>query len=397
MVMERLFGNDLRTELVMHGRLSAADATDYVLQACEALAEAHSYGIVHRDLKPANLFLTTGTDGAPLIKVLDFGISKAAALDGETPAEVLTDTQAVIGSPPYMSPEQVRAPRSVNTRTDVWALGVILYELVTGETPFVGVTSIAVLANVVSEPPPSPRELRPDLPHGFESVILRCLEKNPGRRFAQVTDLARALESYLPNAGSRIARINSIARGASRSGREDGRSSPVPSSQDTLPAAGDRLIPTTLSASDRDTQPARSLPFGQTGSSLSPASGRTKAAAVLAALTLLGLVAVAVHWSGRTQTSPANANAKPSIDAVRSPAQEEPLPRLAPSTAPVPAPSLDASVRGAPQHSGAPLAGTQRAASRRRTAAAEQAPIVAPPPSTSPPAAGPADPLDGRY
>src|SRR5882724_9382419 len=126
MVMEYLVGSDLAQRLVEHGALPIEDAIDYLLQACEAIAEAHARGIVHRDLKPANLFLARRADGSALIKVLDFGISKALLPDGAEPLASLTATQSLLGSPNYMSPEQVRKPKSVDARTDIWSLGVIL-------------------------------------------------------------------------------------------------------------------------------------------------------------------------------------------------------------------------------------------------------------------------------
>ena len=134
MVMEHLNGTDLGQSLEMRGVLPVAEAVDCLVQAMDAVAEAHSLGIVHRDLKPSNLFLTARTDGSPLVKVLDFGISKGVDTGGQRVD--LTSTSMVLGSPLYMSPEQVRSTKSVDTRTDVWALGVILYELVAGVPPF---------------------------------------------------------------------------------------------------------------------------------------------------------------------------------------------------------------------------------------------------------------------
>ncbi len=200
MVMEYLSGCDLASELATRRVLPLEEAVGFVLQACEAIAEAHALGIVHRDLKPANLFLAHRADGSPLVKVLDFGISKSSSPAG-APMN-LTTTQSVMGSPLYMSPEQLKSTKNVDQRTDVWALGVILYELVTGRTPFQAETVSGLIATVVSEPAPPLRDLRPDVPAELEAVVLRCLEKDPARRIQHVGTLATALQRYAPAQGA---------------------------------------------------------------------------------------------------------------------------------------------------------------------------------------------------
>ena len=142
------------------GALAGHDAIEYVLQACEALAEAHVKGIVHRDLKPANLFLTHRADGSPTIKVLDFGISKAALVGGEEQA--LTQTSAVMGTPSYMAPEQLKSSRNVDARTDVWSLGIILHELLTGEVAFKADTVPELYVAILQSAPVSLRQRRRD-------------------------------------------------------------------------------------------------------------------------------------------------------------------------------------------------------------------------------------------
>src|SRR5262249_13576989 len=151
----------------------------YVLQACDAIAEAHDAGIVHRDLKPANLFVTFRRDGAPLVKVLDFGVSK---LNDTVEAEI-TKSGATFGSPSYMSPEQMSSARDVDGRTDIWSLGVLLFELMTGERPFAGASMPAVCLAVVSKPPRKLRDLLPDAPEALEAIVSRCLEKDREKRF----------------------------------------------------------------------------------------------------------------------------------------------------------------------------------------------------------------------
>ncbi|HVW27255.1 MAG TPA: protein kinase [Polyangiaceae bacterium] len=198
MVMEYLQGRDLASELEAQGRLSMDDAIDYVLQASEALVEAHQLGVVHRDLKPANLFLVDAR-GAPLVKVLDFGISKMDSLGGMTGSgAAVTQTASLLGSPLYMSPEQMDSARSVDLRTDVWALGVILYELLTGNPPFIGESIPQLCIAIMSRSPPPLRAVRPDIPPRLEAVILRCLEKNRELRFASVDELAVALAEFAP-------------------------------------------------------------------------------------------------------------------------------------------------------------------------------------------------------
>jgi eukaryotic-like serine/threonine-protein kinase len=197
LVMEYLDGSDLGAVLRQRGPLPVEEAVAHLLQVGEAVAEAHANGIVHRDLKPSNLFLTRGHDGVPSIKVLDFGISKAT-LDGADPATQETSTGALVGSPLYMSPEQIRDAKRVDARSDIWALGVILHELLTGKPPFWGESLISTLAAVAADPAPPIRELRADVPPQIEAAILRCLEKDPQKRLASVVELSQAIAAFGP-------------------------------------------------------------------------------------------------------------------------------------------------------------------------------------------------------
>jgi serine/threonine-protein kinase len=190
-VMEHLVGCDLAQLLCAEGRLSVDDAASYVRQACDAIAKAHALGIVHRDLKPANLFLAVRDDVA-CIKVLDFGISKFSA-DARRLDAALTGGAAVLGSPAYMSPEQLESARDVDGRTDVWSLGVILFELVTGAHPFVGDSLPQLYKRIAEQPAPSITTLRPDAPPALDAVIARCLAKSKAERFPDATALAAAL------------------------------------------------------------------------------------------------------------------------------------------------------------------------------------------------------------
>src|SRR5580704_14420614 len=175
MVMEYLEGSDLGKVLVEHGPSSVDAAADWILQACEAVAEAHAAGIVHRDLKPENLFLARSVGGGQKIKVLDFGVSKAMAGGASGEMSGLTRTRAMLGSPLYMAPEQMRSSRDVDARADVWALGVVLFQLLTNRYPFEAETMPELCLRVVTEPPLSLVSLRPDVPPGIVSVIERCL------------------------------------------------------------------------------------------------------------------------------------------------------------------------------------------------------------------------------
>ncbi|MDI1481433.1 serine/threonine-protein kinase [Polyangium sp. y55x31] len=214
MVMEYLEGSDLSKLVKRQGPLAIEDAVEYLLQACEALAEAHVAGIVHRDLKPANLYLTRRADGSACVKVLDFGISKAALVGTSPEAQQMTQTQSVLGTPGYMAPEQLRSAKHVDPRTDIWALGVILQELLTGKLAFQGSTVPEVYLAILQNPPDPLRTLRPDAPPALEAVILRCLEKDAARRFASVGELAAALVPFAPQrarlSAERIGRITGV-------------------------------------------------------------------------------------------------------------------------------------------------------------------------------------------
>lgn len=200
MVMELLRGEDLGTHVRSRGPVEPTQAVDWILQACNAIAEAHANGIVHRDLKPANLFLTQRSDGSDCVKVLDFGISKqvAAGTDAQSFQGSLTATRQVVGSPAYMSPEQVRNSREIDHRVDIWALGMTLYEFLAGRPAFCADTFPAVCAAIVADAPTPLNELCARVPKELNDIVLRCLEKEPSRRFVSVVEFATALLPFAP-------------------------------------------------------------------------------------------------------------------------------------------------------------------------------------------------------
>lgn len=194
LVMEHLDGVDLAQRL-KQGIPAIEETVDWVLQAAEALAEAHAYGIVHRDLKPSNLFLARRRDGGEIVKVLDFGVSKFAEnLSGSVAP--LTSTTQTVGSPVYMSPEQMRAARNVTAASDLWSVGVIMYELLVGERPFNASNLPDLVVTVTTREPRPLRERRPEIAEGLAAAVMRCLAKAPRDRFPDLGELAQALSPY---------------------------------------------------------------------------------------------------------------------------------------------------------------------------------------------------------
>ncbi len=218
MVMEYLEGEDFKQLVKRMGLLPVDVATGYLLQACDALAEAHTLGIVHRDLKPSNLFLARHANGEPLVKVIDFGIAKAAPSGKD--AVALTQAATMMGSPSYTSPEQLGSAMLADARSDIWSLGVVLYQLLTGVKPFRGQNMGEFVMAIVRRPHKPIREVKPDIPAGMEALIDRCLAKDPSMRFQNLGELALALAPFGPPrsdiAAEGIARLfGSTARPAS--------------------------------------------------------------------------------------------------------------------------------------------------------------------------------------
>jgi serine/threonine-protein kinase len=209
-VMEYLHGLDLSARLKKSGPLAIDEAVDFTLQACQALADAHAIGIVHRDIKPSNLFVIRKTDGNESVKVLDFGISKVTGLAAAGTDMGMTRTQTIMGSPLYMSPEQMASSRDAGPSADIWALGVTLHELLTGKAPFEAESITELCSKVLTQTSPRLHEGRSDTPEGLQAIIDKCLEKDPTRRYLNMAELAIALMPF----GTKRGRI--AAEGAVR-------------------------------------------------------------------------------------------------------------------------------------------------------------------------------------
>jgi len=377
MVMEYLVGSDLAQRLAEHGAIPIEDAIDYLLQACEAIAEAHAAGIVHRDLKPANLFLTRRADGSSLVKVLDFGISKATQPAGSQPDMSLTKTASVMGSPLYMAPEQMRSTRSVDARADIWALGVILYELLSGKVPFEATTMPELCAMVLTETPPALRDTRPGTPAGLSAIIERCLKKDPAERFGNVSELANALSSFAPPRSrlsvERISRVLRAAGVATESLAPAAESAGAPRMGDSTSAA---WSPASTSSSRRSGK----LPW------LLGLGGVLGAAA-------LGLVALRTgHSDPPASSQPPAPAAEPQAAAAAAQIQLAPAPSAvetaappAPSGAPSAAPSLASAAPQLPR----PAQHRPKDLPAKPAAAAPAAEPVAPPAATPAPKKSP--------
>jgi serine/threonine-protein kinase len=327
-VMEYLDGADLGQHVDSSGPLPVDDAVDYVLQACEAIAAAHALGIVHRDLKPANLFLTKAADGEPCVKVLDFGISKVAATDAG-PGTGLTSTATIMGTPCFMSPEQLRSTRDVDGRTDIWSIGAILFALLTGVPPYDGESNADVSAKIIRDPARPLRMVRPDAPADLEAIVLRCLEKHPAARFADVAQLAAALGAVgqresIKALAARVARVATGAAPTQISTRAASAGAPAGGA-----AGGTRTASSwgeTRSEGKASAQPR-----------VRPWLGVAAGAAVLVAVTVIGVVRL--RPASHSTTTVASGSAAPSVASTAAQAAAQPPPPSSASSAVVSAPS----------------------------------------------------------
>jgi serine/threonine-protein kinase len=218
-VMEFLVGESLEALLARERRLSVARAADLVLQACRGIAAAHAAGIVHRDLKPHNLYLCRRQDGTDLVKVLDFGIAKLEAFDDG----LATRTGLVLGTPAYMSPEQARGDKIIDARADVYGLGAILYQLLSGEKPHPGASPNAILHHIATQPPVPLRADELSLPAALVAVIDRSLASDLEVRFASAEALAEALAPFARRAvwpAPEVPTVAPAAEGAEALGAE---------------------------------------------------------------------------------------------------------------------------------------------------------------------------------
>lgn len=381
-VMELLEGSDLSSVLKSRGRLPIVEAVDYVLQACEAVAEAHALGMVHRDLKPANLFLAQGAGGTPIVKVLDFGVSKI--LDDRPASELtrggdLTNEGVALGSPGYMSPEQMTSSRDVDARSDVFSLGAILYRLVSGQTPWKGNSVISVLAAMAVEPLAPLDSVAPDAPPTFARVVETCLAQDREARFPTVAHLAIALMPFASRRGKLSVEQIATTLGV-----------PLP---DGLATTAERPAIMPSPAAAFPPVPASPetvvMPISRSVTAAPSPSGSSKGGVVVLALGLFLLAAAAVWIVVRRATPPPVAAPAESVSPA--PTASPPAPSstttavsgtvLGASPMPEPPPEVEPTAPAAPATTSRPAA---RHPPRRPPAPRTSATSSAPPPPPSP-------------
>jgi serine/threonine-protein kinase len=335
MVMELLEGRGLDAERDLRGVIPAHEAVGFVLPVIEVLAEAHAAGVVHRDIKPANLFLEDRGHARRFVKLLDFGVSKSAVALASRESAV-TKTGMIMGSPLYMAPEQLRSSRAVDARADIWSLGAILYELVTGYTAHEGNSLAEVCATLLRDAPRPITDFGCELPHGFAEVVMRCLEPNPERRYSNVAELGAALLPFAPWGAVHVERAKRVlARVLPESGA--GERAPSSDAPVTLgigggtEESGNRAVETRVKAR---------VPSGAASE-----LGEFRVARVALAFTLVGIgvgtafvFEVTGHTLQRRAARPAPVTVATLPDApAPAPDQTQEVPAAAPSSAPSPA------------------------------------------------------------
>jgi hypothetical protein len=377
-VMEYLEGADLGAQLAQHGPMPVGFAAECIVQACDAVGEAHSHGVVHRDLKPANLFLTQRPDGSPLVKVLDFGISKASV--GPEEGMAMTKTGAVMGSPLYMSPEQLRSLKTADTRTDVWALGVVLYELLSGKTPFDAETFADLLLQVMTTQHVPLSKLNPQIPPEVSALVDACLAKDPAARVQSVAQLAEGLSPFCSATGVVIAqRVVALARKSGTTGDPRAVTGPMPA-----PGAAHASASTGVGWGRSGPVPTTKRPWGWIAG---------------AAVVLVGAIIAGVAFTSRGTSAPL-ATTPPSAAAAPSPpAPVEPAPTVTTTLPAAPPPTAVAADITPPTPTAPTPASSAQPGSRTKSPSAPRAaapprpahaatPPHAPPHPATPPAPG---------
>lgn len=325
MVMELLNGHGLDVERELRGVIPIDEAVGYLLPAIEVLAEAHAAGAVHRDIKPANLFLERKIDGRPWVKVLDFGVSKAALELGGRDSRI-TKSGMIMGSPLYMAPEQLRSAHTVDARADIWSLGAILYELVTGFTAHEGDSVAELCATLLRDPPRPITDLMGDLPPRFAEVVMRCLEPDPARRYTNVVELGVALLPFAKKGALHVERARKAL--AQRASRTEG-SERAPSSDSPMTLHVGQTSETSV---DRELE-TRAKPSSQKDDA-SPLGGFWMARMAMA-FTLVGLgigTAFVIEFPEQARKAPIAASPAPAAvpaspaAAFTPPANQEPPP-----------------------------------------------------------------------
>ena len=370
-VMELLEGTDLGQLVEGNGPLPVADAVDYVLQACVGLAEAHAVGVVHRDIKPSNLFLTRSALGMPLVKVLDFGISKLGeGVETADGSAERTAESALLGSPYYMSPEQLRNPTRVDARSDVWSLAVTLFHLLSRAHPFEGETLNEVSAAIFTDPPKGLELLRDDVPSELEAAIEQALAKRPEERTQSMADFAASIAPFASKRG-RLSAERVSAAPPSVTPRQLTISSPGVSREAELAS--------TLPALSSDAPPRSA--DARTASSGAPAPTRRWLLFGLAVVAVLAL-GIGVWMRPRDEPAPVATSPEPSppAPAAAAPATAATVPAPAPKTVRV-EPAADAAAPAKPEP--------------RSPAPVRRAATAAPKPSAKPPSPRPALDIDG--
>jgi eukaryotic-like serine/threonine-protein kinase len=379
MMMEFLDGESLARRLEQRGRLEVAEAVDVAIQTASALGAAHAKGIVHRDLKPDNLFLVADemNPGRQRVKVLDFGIAK---LRGDIAGDsVKTSAGSIMGTPPYMSPEQCRGiVEEVDHRTDVYALGIILYEMLCGAPPFVSSGYGEVLVMHLTQPPPPPRSKNPAIPEGLEQTMLRTLAKRPEERFASMAELQTAL-GRVPTAGNwRAVHMPTPVEAAATM-----LPTPPPRAATPAPRAP------TPAPSDQPLTP-KSTTFSATTGIIEGVEGHRSrrpwlvAGGVAALVVAGGLAARAIlrpaepvmHAGGVPLDLPRAVTPPPPAPVVPAPAPEPPRPAPVAAPAPPSEPAAAGPARRPPRRPGARHG--------KAVAAEGAAPVASPPPAVTP-------------
>ena len=404
LVMEYLEGQDLSALLRDKGTLPMEVAVDYVLQACEALADAHAAGVIHRDLKPGNLFLARKNDGTPVIKIIDFGISKLG-VTGEPGAPEngtgeMTQTAMMMGSPYYMAPEQMASARDVDARSDIWSLGIILHTLLTGTPPFKAPSVMEIFELILAGAPPLRRAL-PSAPEGLEAILLKCLQRDRAQRYDNVAELAAALVPFGPagaresaDRSARILRVNSgkgsspppplgaprLAGSDTPAALVDGKKlePPAAASLPEAPIAG-------KSASTPGDANASQGPWNRTGE---PAQRRSSRSILAIGGVVVAIAVAASIFAFTRSAAPPASSVSPTAEPAITAAATSPTAlrdALVPTVAPaVVAPSATATATAAAS-AAPPVAATSIVTARPAT----------PSPRPRPPASPPADPFGG--